>query len=337
MAKQALLVGVDHYLNFDELHCCVRDAKKMEELLSHHADGSDNFACSTLLSTPGELVVTEASLRAALRKLTREATKDDDLLFYFSGHGMVLDGEGALVTQNAIPDDVGFPMYELLRLVNRCGAGSMMVILDCCHSGEMGNTGDAKDVHQATLSEGVTILSASGVDEASEQGIFNSLFTELVCAALEGGGADIRGYVSAASVYAYVERAMGPWQQRPLYKSYAKTLKPLRLCQPIAADEDLHRLPELFRGPTAPLQLDPSWEHSEGNDPENVRKFNVLKKLRNGSLLATEDDMDLYYLALNSKTARLTPLGRLYWKLARRGEFQNDPNQNDPNKDGEKE
>jgi len=318
MAKRALLVGVDHYERFDNLNCCVDDARQMAVLLSAHEDGSPNYACTTMLSTSRKLVVTEASLRAALRELTRESTNEDDLLFYFSGHGMVVDGEGALVTQDAIPDDVGFPMYELLRLVNRCQAGSVMVILDCCHSGEMGNTGDGRDINQTTLTEGVTILAASRPDETSQEGMFNSLFTGLVIDALKGGAADARGHVSAASIYGYVEQALGPWQQRPLYKSYAQCLAPMRLCKPTTPDETLRDLPKLFRRPDAKLKLDRSWEHSEGNDPKNVAKFNQLKKLRNGRLLETEDNLDLYYVAMNSRHVYLTEQGRLYWQLAKK-------------------
>ena len=214
MSKRALLIGVNDYEYFNNLSCCVYDAKQMESLLRTHEDGSPNYFCSRLSSDRDE--VTEGSLRAALRKLTGGANQGDDLLFYFSGHGMVIDGEGALVTTDAKPNDVGFPMHELLRRVNRCGAGSVMIILDCCHSGEMGNTGSGGTINQTTLSEGVTILSASSPEQVSQEGLLNSLFTELIMAALEGGAADIRGHVSVASIYAYVEQALGPWQQRPM-------------------------------------------------------------------------------------------------------------------------
>lgn len=320
MTRRALLVGINRYESdgFRDLACCVDDALGMEDLLGRHWDGSPNFQCTRLTSDRDE--VTEATLRSALRDLTREADKGDDLLFYFSGHGMVVDEEGALVTQDALPDDIGFPMLELLRRANRSKAGSILIILDCCHSGEMGNTGDAQDINQATLSEGVTILSASSASEDSREGAVNSLFTELVMAALDGGAADVRGRVSAASIYAYVEQALGPWQQRPMYKSHARRLEPVRKCKPATPDPVLRRLPELFRGPDAPLQLDPSWEVThETQDPAKVELFDLLKLLRNGRLLETEDERDLYYVALESKTVRLTPLGRLYWNLARKG------------------
>lgn len=317
MTRRALLVGINEHEYFDNLSCCVDDASQMEELLASHEDGSENYHCSRLTSDRDS--ITEARLRGALRELTGNASKTDDLLFYFSGHGMIVDGEGALVTQDAKPNDVGLPMYELLRRVNRCGAGSVMIILDCCHSGEMGNTSNGGAINQTTLSEGVTILSASSPHQKSQEGLLNSLFTELVMAALSGGAADVRGHVSAASIYAYVEQALGSWQQRPMYKSFAPRLDPLRLCTPAVTDEDLRQLPQLFRGPNSKLTLDPSWEVThESNTPENVARFELLKVFRDGRLLDRHGE-NLYDLALESGSVKLTPLGRLYWQLAKKG------------------
>ena len=44
--------------------------------------------------------------------------------------------------------------------------------------------------------------------------------------------------VSAAAIYAYVEEALGPWDQRPIYKSNATNLSPFRHCKPDLSDED---------------------------------------------------------------------------------------------------
>jgi hypothetical protein len=44
-----------------------------------------------------------------------------------------------------------------------------------------------------------TTVTKPGPTETSQEGLFNSLFTGLVIAALEGGGGDIRGHVSADS------------------------------------------------------------------------------------------------------------------------------------------
>ena len=72
------------------------------------------------------------------------------------------------------------------------------------------------------------------------------MFTSLVVDALDGGAADLLGAVTAASVYAYVEAALGAWEQRPLFKANVSRLLPLRKCIPPVETQLLRRLPELF-------------------------------------------------------------------------------------------
>lgn len=320
MSRKALLVGINRYEGdtFDDLECCVDDARAMAETLARHDDGAPNFRCELLVSE--EQPVTERALRLAIRELFANAREDDDLLFYFSGHGLVADAEGALVTQDALDGDPGYPMSELLRVANRAGAGSVLIILDCCHAGAMGDVYAAGEFNSITLSEGVTILSASTASQESRQGSQYSLFTGLVLDALRGGAANVRGLVTAAATYAYVEQALGPWQQRPLYKSFARTVNAVRRCKPAVSDEILRTLPGHFPLPDMDFQMDPSYERTDASaKPEHVAVFDTFKILRNAHLLTTEDGMDLYDVALQSRSAKLTPLGHLYWHLAKKG------------------
>ena len=314
MSKRALVVGINSYDNFKNLTCCVDDAKAMIEALSQNADGSRNYDCLGL--TSDEMPVTEDALRSKVTELLADF-RGGDAIFYFSGHGLATDEGGYLVTKDAVDDDHGYPMAELLEKANESGVGSILLILDCCHSGSMGNTGGKPGQRQTTLSEGVTILAASTATQESQEGLELSLFTELVLSALNGGAANVRGAVSAAAVYGYVEQALGSWPQRPMYKSHARRLNPIRLCEASVPDKVLRELPVLFRAPYIKFKMDPSFEiTSENSDPENVRKFDIFKLLRNGSLLTTEDGADLYYVALESKSVQLTPLGKFYWQLA---------------------
>ena len=208
-------------------------------------------------------------------------------------------------------------MQELLDAANDSGVGSILLILDCCHSGSLGNTGGEPGRERTTLREGVTILAASSAAQLSQEGLEYSVFTGLVLSALDGGAASVRGDVTAAAVYGYVEQALGSWQQRPMYKSHARLLNPIRQCVPSVPDETLRELTTLFRSPYAKVQMDPTFEHTEDEStPENVQKFDTFKVLRNSNLLTTEDGLDLYFAALKSKSVRLTPLGKFYWQLA---------------------
>jgi hypothetical protein len=137
---------------------------------------------------------------------------------------------------------------------------------------------------------------------------------------LEGGAADVLGDVTAASVYSYVEQALGPWDQRPLFKAHLSKVEPLRRATPAVPLEYLRLLPSWFATAESECPLDPTYEDTvPGFNPENVAIFKKLQKCRDAKLVQAVDEEFLYFAAMNSKACRLTPLGRHYWRLAQAG------------------
>jgi hypothetical protein len=144
----------------------------------------------------------------------------------------------------------------------------------------------------------------------------HGVFTKLVLGALRGGAANVRGQVSAASIYAYAEAALGSWNQRPLYKSHAANLAPLRVCEPTVTDSLLREMPTLF--PTAAYEypLDMTYEETNRSaKPENVLIFKKFKRLQITGLLRPKVGDDLYWTAERSGHVVLTDLGRFYLEL----------------------
>ena len=229
---------------------------------------------------------------------------------------------GYLVTQDGEPDDPGLAMNDLLTLANKSKAESILLILDCCFGGDLGNPANLQGgsiENQAQLREGLTILAATPASQTALEVAGHGVFTNLVLGALKGGASDVRGLVSAASIYAYVEQALGAWDQRPLYKSHADSLPPVRRCKASVPDSLLRELPGIFSNPDTTFQMNPSFEYTDPSaKPENVVLFNKFKVLRNARLLITQENKDLYFIALESKTVQLTPLGQFYWELAHR-------------------
>lgn len=313
MAKGALLVGINRFQHMPNLTCCEDDATEMARLLNRDWNRTKNYDCELLTSK--EEPVTEEKLRQAIKGLFNEL-RGGDALFYMSSHGIKAEDGGYLFAEDTPEDGPGYPMAELLNEANSAGVGSILLILDCCSSGELGNTGGAENKPQATIAEGVTILTASSEKQRSEEGLDHSLFTELVLSALEGGAANVRGEVTAAAVYGYVEQSLSFFQQRPMYKSHARSLSPIRMCEPRVSDDVLLEIPALFTAPFTKVQMDPTFEKSLTDVciPDNVARFRQYKRLQTASLLATEDNMDLYDIALESKTIFLTPLGQFYWR-----------------------
>lgn len=317
--SRALIVGIDEYDHIPPLTGCVNDARSMKQVLEHHEDGSDNFSCH-MFSSPGNNEISRKFLRKQWSKLFDNY--EEDILFYFSGHGHPAEAGGYIVTQDGEDGDPGLSMDELLTLANRSVAKSVLLILDCCFAGGLGNPapfqgGKAAD-NLALLRPGLTIMAASRPLQAAAEEAGHGIFTSLIVEALRGGAADVRGRVSAASMYAFVEQALGPWEQRAVYKSHSYRLSPVRRCNPSVSDLTLKWLPTIFPEFDGSFRLDPSYEHThETQQPDHVEVFDKLKILRNARLLTTEGDLDLYYIALESKTVKLTPLGQFYWRLAK--------------------
>ena len=96
------------------------------------------------------------------------------------------------------------------------------------------------------------------------------IFTSLVYSALNGGASDVIGNVTVASLYTYVDQALGSWDQRPLFKSHVSKLIPLRKCKPEIELDILRLLPKYFSSPTYEFSLDPSFEPR--SEPKNLEK-----------------------------------------------------------------
>ena len=322
MKKRALLVGIDQYQHMSALNGCVADAIALRDMLQSHENGEPNYDCR-LLTSADEQPVTRELLRPQLQALFHNAR--DHVLFHFSGHGKSTKTGAFLVTQDGTDNDPGLPMDELLNLANQSKAKSVLLILDCCYAGHFGDPSifqDGDDLQKTFLREGVTVLAASRSSEKARERQGHGVFTKLLLGALGGGAADPRGRVSAASIYAYIEQVLDSWDQRPMYKSHAAHLPPVRLCKPSVPDKLLRDLPKVFPQETSKYYLAPSYERTHPSARQShVNIANKFKILRNARMLSTQAGKDMYFIALESGWVRLTPLGQFYWMLATKSQL----------------
>lgn len=328
MSKRALVIGIDSYDNVSSLGGCVNDAAQVAEALSKNEDGSLNFSTRlyTAPNTPGHEhppITSSFVERESRRLFTGEP--NDEVIFYFSGHGVASDYGGAFVTTEGTPEAPGFDMYKLLLLAQKSPCRSIVLIADCCYSGQLGND-PATNLselapHRSQLREGITVLSASRPTEVSMELEGQGVFTGLLLGGLLGAAADLRGCVSAGSLYSFVENALGAWDQRPLLKMNVKDTGILRRCKPRFTDDDLRSLPNFFSSKLSKIQLDPSYEQSQASaKPENVNMVRYLKRAQLAGLIEAEPaHTDLYWTAMRSEHVKLTLLGHYYWYLAQRG------------------
>lgn len=315
--RRALVVGLNNYPGCP-LSGCVNDATAVADILSRNEDNSPNFAVQRIMNT-----VTRTSLMRHIRELFRGGCEVE--LLYFSGHGTVVNGNSYIVTTDYGEEEWGIKLDDILQIANESSAGHKIVVLDSCYSGAMG-TPKLFGNNCAQIGDGVTIFTSSMANETSQEinghGIFTSLFLE----ALKGGASDIVGNISPGGVYAYIDKALGPWEQRPVFKTNVSSFLTIRKVNPTIPLTCLRKIATYFPDINTQLSLDPSFEytntpnnHHEIIEPyaneRNIKIFKDLQKLESVGLVQPVDEEHMYYAAMHSKGCKLTPLGKHFWNL----------------------
>lgn len=325
--RKALVVGIDYYEHISPLRGCVNDAHDVESTLERHADGTTNFTNPRVMTGTGPAAaISRSDLKAAVRELFEDDA--EIALFYFSGHGYLEDTGGYLCTSEANDGDDGLPLSDVMTFANKSPAKNKIIILDSCHSGSAAS--DPGGAHKAGIQNGVTILAASTAEQYAMEQSGSGVFTSLLVDALNGAAANLVGAITPGSVYAHIDQSLGPWQQRPVFKTNVKTFVSLRQATPPIATNELQQLATLFPTPDYQLPLDPSYEPDRSSDqaldktvpapdPLNTATFKILQNYVKVNLVRPVNATHMYFAAMESTSCRLTVLGEHYWRLVKNG------------------
>ena len=321
--RKALIVGIDHYDQIQSLSGAVNDAYSVKAALERNADGTVNFAQPRLMTATGPgTAVSRTELREAVEELFRDDAEIS--LFYFSGHGYIDGAGGYLCASDCASGHDGLSLNEVLAFTNSSSAKNKVIILDSCHSGVAGSSPVAAQV--AEIKEGVTLLTASTAEQYAMETGGSGVFTSLLVDALNGTAANLVGEVTPGSVYAHIDQSLGPWAQRPVFKTNIKKFVSLRRADAAIELADLQKLTTLFGDLTTRLPLDPSYEPERSGaedasvpppDPANNADFAVLQALVKVNLVRPVGAPHMWHAAMNSKACELTALGQHYWRLAK--------------------
>lgn len=327
--RKALIVGIDHYDNIGQLSGCVNDSHAVKNMLERHADGTVNFATPKIMTgTSSGDRVDKAELKDAVRELF--AGDSEIALFYFAGHGYIEDTGGFLCGTDCRTGDDGLALAEVMTLAGRSAAKNKVIILDSCHSGITGSRPESPGV--AEIREGMTILTASTAEQYAVEvpgggaGVFTSLFVD----ALGGAAANLVGDVTPGSVYAHIDQSLGPWAQRPVFRTNVKTFVSLRKATAPIPLADLQALATHFPQADYNFPLDPSYEPERSAeqladptlprpDPQKNAVFAVLQKYVKVNLVRPVDATHMWHAAMQSKSCELTVLGQHYRNLVASG------------------
>jgi ubiquinone/menaquinone biosynthesis C-methylase UbiE len=224
--KRAVLVGNSTFQALPPLRCPKADVEAMSQVLK------DEEICwfspvHTLLDAPHNEIFTR------INEVLRDADKEDLVLIYYSGHGL-LDSRGRLYlaannTDPSLLHATAVSVSGIRDCLSQSRCQRFVLILDCCYAGaataEFRRNGSAisTDFAAGEAVEGIGefVLSASTAIQRAEekQGDALSLLTKHIVEGLERSSADTDndGLIRLDELYQYVRgKLSGPGQQEPL-------------------------------------------------------------------------------------------------------------------------
>lgn len=255
----ALLVGIADYWHTNRYlgklpPIVCKDAQDVHTLLVDPQRGGHDAANAQLLLNEN---ATLAGLRGALADLAQRCDPESIVFIYVSSHGgFVLSGEDA--GEYLLPVDVEYSDAGRLRtetalsgaefstVLNAIRARRVLVILDCCHAGGIGEIKGAGEAGvQAGLPEsyyeklksgrGRVIMAAARSNEQSwlMPGNANSLFTKHLLAGLNGGLPSPDGFARVFDIFEYLQPRVTGEQpaQHPIFQSKMEENFPVALCR----------------------------------------------------------------------------------------------------------
>jgi hypothetical protein len=256
----ALIVGIATYQNVTPLpSSVVKDAKDIAERLTNPSlGGYQTNQVQVLLNE----AATKASISESLARLAANCTSSSIVTVFFSCHGATLES-GNHMGAYLLPVDARFESAEALAataissatlsdMLKAIPAKRVLVVFDACHSAGLGTAAsksatDSRDVSAVAARSGMSeatyanlmsgrgrVVLASSRDTESSYvlpGATNSLFTQHLLGALDGGAASDDGFVRIFDVFEYLQPRVTSDQplQHPVFKGELEDNFPIAL------------------------------------------------------------------------------------------------------------
>jgi iron(II)-dependent oxidoreductase len=237
----AVIVGVNKYEDpkIRSLRYAVADAEAIQGIISDRRRMPYRNVVSMVYTDTSGKKPTQRNILRGFIPIKNQAGPDDTVLFFFSGHGVQVNGVSYLLPCDAEADMIehtAIALEDINRELMQVKAARQVVILDACHSGGVfisegkfttkgielkKRTRSVKSVKLATQimaeAEGRIVLSSSKSGEVSyeypEKG--QGVFTYYLVEGLKGkADSDDNGYITVSEAYKYVYQSVLQWSKR---------------------------------------------------------------------------------------------------------------------------
>jgi energy-coupling factor transporter ATP-binding protein EcfA2 len=229
MLRDALVIGINTYQHLPGLQAPARDAEAIAHQLQTYGEFRVHRLPEVIQSGQPQIgqktPVTLRELETALVNLFKPKGNNipHTALFYFSGHGMqkevgIQEGYLALSDSNPEAGLYGLSLFWLRRLLQESPVRQRVVLLDCCHSGELLNFLEADPGARPGTDR--LFMAASREYESAYESLNSpySVFTQALVAGLEPQRLET-GIVTNHSLVACVSESLKAEIQQPLFES----------------------------------------------------------------------------------------------------------------------
>ncbi|MBD2311992.1 caspase family protein [Desertifilum sp. FACHB-1129] len=229
MSRDALIVGINTYQYLPNLKAPAVDAEAIAQQLQTYGEFRIHRLPEIIHENRPQIglktAVTLRELEAALVRLFKPPGDNipQTALFYFSGHGLQKQAgirEGYLAVSDANPEQsfYGLSLFWLRRLLQESPVRQRIILLDCCHSGELLNFLDADPGAKAGTDR--LFMAASREYESAYESLNSrySVFTDALISGLDPRGVPSR-IVTNHSLTHWVSQKLKGELQQPLFES----------------------------------------------------------------------------------------------------------------------
>lgn len=238
--RWAVVIGVDRYTSggISPLEYAVADARSLAETLRQSGGFAADDVFELTSDRAGEQAPTRTNVAFRFDYLARQMQPGDELVVFFSGHGLEMDGETFLLTQEADPrsrltlEQSALQPRDLFRWVQATRAGKVLLVVDACRNEpattrSLGDNtltpGLARDLALVSTGTGgqsgptatATLFACSSGQRSYEwRDRGHGFFTWFLVEGLRGAAADAGGHVTLAGLVDYVQRETAKASER---------------------------------------------------------------------------------------------------------------------------
>ncbi len=232
-ATWLVAAGVEHYQDATIAPLKYADGDAAAVAAAFRASGVPAELVAVLTSDgKGEQQSTRSWLLETLRRTAQRAAEDDQLVFFFAGHGLEVDGQLYLLpadVSKALVRDTSLPVELLNKTLGLAKMRRVVFLIDACRNDPTAGRADADAKLTDGLARGLRPQLAAGAkppveasllacdvgqrayeDEAAGHGVF----TSCLLSGLQGGAAAADGSVSLRRLADYVTSEVTRWGDR---------------------------------------------------------------------------------------------------------------------------